>query len=148
MRLGGESDTDTVNVQLDYQLRGNHGMFYVAQELGYFEDERIEIEEITLGSGSPDALRIIGSGRADFGFADLPSLVTARSQGVPVQALAAVNQISPLGMCSLSDNVELDSAEDLLGLTVGVHPGGSTYIFYEALAAANGLDRDGSKRSR
>ncbi|GAA3732213.1 NitT/TauT family transport system substrate-binding protein [Spinactinospora alkalitolerans] len=139
---GGESDTDTVNVQLDYQLRGNHGMFYVAQELGYFEDERIEIEEITLGSGSPDALRIIGSGRADFGFADLPSLVTARSQGVPVQALAAVNQISPLGMCSLSDNVELDSAEDLLGLTVGVHPGGSTYIFYEALAAANGLDRD------
>lgn len=141
---GGAEDEGptTVTVQLDYQLRGNHGMFYVAQEKGYFEDAGIEVEEITTGSGSPDALRTVGKGQADFGFADLPSLVTARSQGVPVQALAAVNQVSPLGMCTLKDNVQLGSVEDLSGLKIGVHPAGSTYIFYEALMAANDIDRD------
>lgn len=138
---GAPAELDTVTVQLDYQIRGNHGMFFVADELGYFEEEGIEVEAINVGSGSPDALRLVGDGGADFGFADLPSLVTARSQDVPVKALAAVNQVSPLGMCTLSDNVELDGVDDLVGLTVGVHPAGSTYIFYQALLAANDLER-------
>lgn len=132
---------DQVTVQLDYEVRGNHGMFYVADELGFFEEEGIEVTEINKGSGSPDALRLVGSGGADFGFADLPSLAAARAQDVPVTALAAVNQVSPLAMCSLADNVSLTSVEDLQGLTVGLHPAGSTYFFYEALGAANEVDR-------
>ncbi|MGP4112279.1 ABC transporter substrate-binding protein [Streptomyces sp. 4N509B] len=138
---GDASGLDTVTVQLDYQVRGNHGMFYVADELGYFEDEGIAIEEIRTGSGSPDALRLVGDGGADFGFADLPSLVTARSQNVPVKALAAVNQSSPLGMCTVRDKVRLQSIDDLRGLTAGIHSAGSTFIFYETLLAANGIDR-------
>lgn len=141
---GGASSSgelDTVSVQLDYQVRGNHGMFFVAKEKGFFEEEGIEVDEIATGSGSPDTLRMVGSGGAEFGFADLPSLATAKAQNVPVTALAAVNQTSPLGMCSLADNTELNSVEDLSGLTIGVHPAGSTYIFYEALLAANDFDR-------
>lgn len=132
---------DTVTVQLDYQLRGNHGIFHVAKEMGYFEDEGIEVKDIAIGSGSPDALRIVGTGKADFGFGDLPSLVTARSQNVPVKALAAVNQVSPLGMCSVKKRTELNTIDDLKGKTVGVHPAGSTFIFYQALLAANDMKR-------
>ncbi|MFC5957131.1 ABC transporter substrate-binding protein [Streptomyces pratens] len=132
---------DTVTVQLDYQLRGNHGIFHVAKEMGYFEDEGIKVEDIATGTGSPDALRIVGTGKADFGFGDLPSLVTARSQNVPVKALAAVNQVSPLGMCSVKKRTELGKIDDLKGRTVGVHPAGSTFIFYQALLAANGMKR-------
>lgn len=135
-------ELDEVTVQLDYTIRGNHGMFYVADELGYFEDEGIDVTEINTGSGSPDALRLVGTGGADFGFADLPSLVTARTQDVPVKALAAVNQVSPLGVCTLKENTELSSPEDLVGLRMGVHPAGSTYIFYQALLSANGIDRE------
>lgn len=140
----GSTDTlDQVTIQLDYEVRGNHGIFYVADELGFFEEEGIEVAEINKGSGSPDTLRLVGSGGADFGFADLPSLAAARAQDVPVKAIAAVNQVSPLAMCSLADNVELTSVEDLQDLTVGLHPAGSTYYFYEALVAANGVDRSG-----
>ncbi|MFE9168265.1 ABC transporter substrate-binding protein [Streptomyces kebangsaanensis] len=132
---------DTVTVQLDYQLRGNHGIFHIAKEMGYFEDEGIKVEDIATGTGSPDALRIVGTGKADFGFGDLPSLVTARSQNVPVKALAAVNQVSPLGMCSVKKRTELGTIDDLKGKTVGVHPAGSTFIFYQALLAANDMKR-------
>lgn len=142
---GGEAapadtaETDHVTVQLDYVPRGNHAMFFVGKERGFFEDEGIIVDDITKGTGSPDAMRIVGTGKADFGFGDLPTLVTARSQGVEVTALAAVNQSSPLGMCALSDKHELTEADDLAGLNIGVHPAGSTYIFWQALLAANGL---------
>jgi NitT/TauT family transport system substrate-binding protein len=137
----GSGKTDTVTVQLDYQPRGNHGMFFVARELGYFEQEGIKVEDIKTGTGSADALRLVGTGRADFGFGDLPTLVTSRTQNVPVKAIAAVNQTSPLGMCTVKDKVPLKSPEDLKGLTVGIHPAGSTFIFYKALLSANGIDR-------
>lgn len=149
---GGDSGDDSsaggldkVTVQLDYQLRGNHGMFYVADKLGYFEDEGIDVESIKTGTGSPDALRIVGTGRADFGFGDLPSLVTARSQDVPVTTLAAVNQTSPLAMCTVKDKNKLTSIDDLKGMTAGIHAAGSTFLFYQALLADNGLSRDDLK---
>lgn len=139
---GGETpvELDHVTVQLDYVPRGNHAMFFVANEMGFFEEEGIAVDDIVKGTGSPDAMRIVGSGKAQFGFGDLPTLATARSQGVEVTALAAVNQSSPLGMCALSEKHELKTAEDLKGLNVGVHPAGSTYIFWQALLAANNIE--------
>lgn len=133
------ADLDHVTVQLDYTVRGNHAMFFVADKLGYFTDEGIAVDAITKGTGSPDAMRIVGGGQADFGFGDLPTLATARSQGVEVTALAAVNQATPLSMCALSDKHDLRTPDDLKGLNIGVHPAGSTYIFWKALLAANGM---------
>jgi len=138
---------ETVTVQLDYQVRGNHGMFYVADKLGYFKQEGIKVKDIKLGTSSTDAVRNVGTGRAQFGFADLPTLVTARSHGVPAKALAVVNQLSPLAMCSLRDRAQLKKAADLKHLTVGIHPAGSTFVFYKALLAANGIDRTTIKQA-
>ena len=42
-------------------------------------------------------------------------------------------------MVSLAKTVDLKTPADLKGLTVGIHPAGSTYIFFKALLAANGL---------
>jgi len=87
---------DKVTVQLDWVVRGNHAMFFVGKEKGFFRKNNIDVSEIRKGSGSPDAMRFVGNGNADFGFGDFPTLVVARSQDVPVVALAAVNQQSPL----------------------------------------------------
>ncbi|MDI2097796.1 ABC transporter substrate-binding protein [Ruicaihuangia caeni] len=134
-------EMDHVTVQLDYVVRGNHAMFFVAKDQGFFEEEGIVVDDIIKGTGSPDAMRIVAGGQADFGFGDLPTLATANTQGAEVTALAAVNQVSPLSMCSLADNLELNSVDDLKGKNIGVHPAGSTYIFWQALLAANGLTK-------
>jgi NitT/TauT family transport system substrate-binding protein len=128
---------DKVNVQLDYVVRGNHAMFFVAKKKGYFEKEGIEVASIQRGTSSQNAMRLVGNGNAEFGFGDLPTLAVARSQDVPVVALAAVNQHSPLGMLALSAKHKLDKPIDLKGLNVGVQPSGSTYIFLKAFLAAN-----------
>jgi NitT/TauT family transport system substrate-binding protein len=138
---------DKVSVQLDYVVRGNHAMFFVAKKKGYFEKQGIDVTAIQRGTGSPNAMRLVGNGNAEFGFGDLPTLVVARSQDVPVVALAAVNQHSPLGMLSLSSKHKLTKPQDLKGLNVGVQPSGSTYVFLKAFLAANGMTLDDIKQS-
>jgi NitT/TauT family transport system substrate-binding protein len=138
---------DKVTVQLDYVVRGNHAMFFVARKKGYFAKQGIEINAIQRGTGSPNAMRFVGGGNAEFGFGDLPTLAVARSQEVPVVALAAVNQASPLGMLALSSKLKLTKPQDLKGLNVGVQPAGATYVFLKAFLAANGMSLDDIKQN-
>ena len=131
---------DAVTVQLDWVVRGNHAMFFVGKDKGIFAKHGIDLSEIRKGTGTPDALRLTANGNSDFGFGDFPTLAVARSQGVPAVAVAAVNQRSPLAMLSLAKTVKLAKPSDLKGLSVGIHPAGSTYIFFKAFLAANGLN--------
>ena len=138
---------DAVSVQLDYVVRGNHAMFFVAKEKGYFAANGIDVTAIQKGTGSPNAMRLVGNGNADFGFGDLPTLAVARSQDVPVVALVAVNQHSPLGMLALANKHKLTKPQDLKGLNIGVQPSGSTYVFLKAFLTVNGMSLDDIQQS-
>jgi NitT/TauT family transport system substrate-binding protein len=138
---------DNVSVQLDYVVRGTHAMFFVAKEKGYFAKQGINVTAIRSGTGSPNAMRLVGNGDADFGFGDLPTLAVARSQNVPVMALAAVNQHSPLAMLALTNKHKLEKPQDLKGLNIGVQPSGSTYVFLKAFLKANAMSLDDIKQS-
>src|SRR5215471_1446930 len=138
---------DQVTVQLDYVVRGNHAMFFVGKEKGYFSQNGIDLTSIQKGTGSPNAMRLVGNGNAEFGFGDLPTLAVARSQDVPVVALAAVNQNSPLAMLALASKHKLTKPADLKGLNIGVQPSGSTYVFLRAFLAANGMTLEDIKQS-
>jgi NitT/TauT family transport system substrate-binding protein len=129
---------DNVTVQLDWVVRGAHAMFFVGQQKGFFAQNGINLTQIIKGSGSSNALRFVANGDATFGFADLPTLMNGVSQGVPVTAIAAVNQQSPLAMITVKSRHVLTIPADLKGLNVGVDPaGGSAYIFLKAFLAAN-----------
>jgi NitT/TauT family transport system substrate-binding protein len=138
---------DQVTVQLDYVVRGNHAMFFVGKEKGYFSQNGIDLTAIRKGTGSPNAMRLVGNGNAEFGFGDLPTLAVARSQDVPVVALVAVNQNSPLAMLALASKHKLTKPADLKGLNIGVQPSGSTYVFLKAFLAVNGMSLDDIKQS-
>ena len=134
-------------MQLDWVVRGNHAMFFVAKEKGYFAKQNIDVTAIRRGTGSPNAMRIVGNGDAEFGFGDLPTLAVARSQDVPVVALVAVNQHSPLAMLALANKHKLSKPQDLKGLNIGVQPSGSTYVFLTALLKANDMSMSDIQQS-
>lgn len=138
---------DSITIQLDYVVRGNHAPFFVAKEKGYFDGQDIEVKAIRKGTGSTDALRLVANGNADFGFSDLPTLMVGRSQNINNTALAAVNQKTPLSIISLKSHIDLKDAQQLKGLNMGVHPAGSTYIFLKAALAKNGLSLSDIKQS-
>ncbi|MES2536383.1 MAG: ABC transporter substrate-binding protein [Pseudomonadota bacterium] len=130
---------DQVAVQLDYVVRGNHAMFFVAKEKGFYAQNGIDVTAIRKGSGSNDALKLVANGNAQFGFSDLPTLMVARTKNIPATALVAVNQKSPLAMLSIKSKKPLRTPQDLKGMNIGVHPSGSTYVFLKAFFAKNGL---------
>ncbi|MBZ0138955.1 MAG: ABC transporter substrate-binding protein [Pseudorhodoplanes sp.] len=131
--------SDQVTVQLDFLLRGNHGIFFVGKSEGFFAKNGINIVAINKGTGSVNTIRQIGSGSGDFGFADLPTLAITRSQNTPVVAIAAVNQKSPMAIIALK-KTKLSTPKDLEGKSIGVFAVGSTFLFFKAFAAANQLD--------
>ncbi len=138
---------DDVSVQLDYVVRSDHAMFFVARDKGYFAQNGINATAIRKGTGSTDALRLVANGNAEFGFADLPTLMVARSRAIPVIALAAVNQRSPMAMISMKSRKPITKPGDLKGMNIGVHSSGSTYIFLKAFLAANGMSLADIKQS-
>jgi NitT/TauT family transport system substrate-binding protein len=130
-----------VKVLLDWVPRGAHAPFFVAQEKGYFEQEGLDVS-ITPGKGSATTMQLVGQGRADFGFGDLPTLGTAKSKGTPVVALVATNARQPLAMCSVAEDHPLETPQSMKGARIGTDPAGSTFVFYKTLLAANNMTRD------
>lgn len=131
-----------VKVQLDFTVRGLHSVFFVGKEKGFFEDAGIAIDSITPGKSSGETLQVVSNQSDTIGVADLPTLVLNRSKGVPVKAIAAINQYSPMAMCSLKDTLELSSPSDLEGRSISVQASGSTYLFTKSLLAANDVPED------
>lgn len=132
---------DKITIQLDYlYIRGDYAPFYIARDKGLFKNENIDVTEIRVGRGSADTSQRIGKGTSEFGFADLPTMLAVRAQGAPIKAIFATNVISPLAMLSIADKAPLKKPKDLEGQSIAVTPALSTYYFFHAFAAANGVD--------
>ena len=137
---GPAAAADSVKVRLDWVLRGNHAMFHVAKEKGYFKQNGIDVTKIDPGNGSQRTMKFVGGGQYPFGYGDLPTLAAAKSQGVPVTSLTVVNQLSPMSVVTLADS-GIQSPRDIEGRKFGVFPAGSTHIFYKAFMKMVGVDR-------
>jgi len=138
---------DDVAINLDWIVRADHAMFFVAKDKGYFEKNGINITSIRRGTGSTTTVQQVGNGGADFGFGDLPTLMVGRSQGVPVTAIVAVNQKSPMAVISVKSRKPISKPSDLKGMNIGVQASGSTYVFLKSFLAANGMTMDDIKQS-
>jgi len=132
---------EKITIQLDFTyLRGNYAPFFIGRDKDMFKDEGIEVTEIRMGRGSADTSQRVAQGTSEFGFADLPTALVVRSQGAPVKAIAATNVVSPLAMLALNARAQLKKPKDLEGQSIAVTPALSTYYFFRAFAAANGVE--------
>jgi NitT/TauT family transport system substrate-binding protein len=88
--LGSHADAAELtpaNVRMDFIIGGKHAPWYVALEKGFYAKRGLAVT-IQSSTGSADTVRTIGSGGADFGFADIATMMVAKSRGAPVQAAA------------------------------------------------------------
>lgn len=97
---GGE-DLTKVTFVLDWTPNTNHTGVYVAQKLGFFEEEGLEVEIVQ----PPDdgAETMVGSGQAQFGVSFQDYMVPALAGGeksIPITAVAAILQHNLSGIMS------------------------------------------------
>ncbi|WP_415912991.1 ABC transporter substrate-binding protein [Neptuniibacter sp. QD37_11] len=113
---------DDQNQQITLQLRWYHQYqfagYYVAKELGYYDEVGIDAL-IVEGAPGIDPVKQVTKGRADFGV-DNSGLVWARSQGMRVKAVAAIFQKS--AMRFITKGSDKYTPKDMSGKSVMLLP--------------------------
>lgn len=100
MVSAADNETEQITFVLDWTPNTNHTGLYVAESLGYFEDQGLEVEIVQPPEGGADAL--VASGRAQFGvsFQDSMAPGVAGDNALPTTAVAALIQHNTSGIIS------------------------------------------------
>lgn len=132
-----ESPLTHVKLAMGYIPDIQFAPFYVAAEKGYFEEQGIEIEFVTMFEN--DSVPLIGTNELQFANVSAEQVVQARAQGLPVKYVFAWYQKFPVVIASKA-SAGITSPENLVGRKVGL-PGlfGASYIGLRALLNAQGV---------
>ena len=100
-------------IALDWVPNTNHTGLYVAQELGYFENQGFDAKIVQPSEDSTSTL--VANERADLGVYFQPNMVKRLVKGEPITAVAAINQSNSAGIMSLA-SLGAKTPKDLHGL--------------------------------
>lgn len=92
------------------------------------------------GGPSINTVTLVASGQNTFGTLAADEVLLANENGADLVIVGVINDISPGGFVSLAAS-GIKTPKDFSGRTVGVLPFGSTTLLYEAMLAANAVDR-------
>jgi NitT/TauT family transport system substrate-binding protein len=130
---------ENVTFITDFGFNGRHAYYYVALERGYYRQAGLDVTFVR-GNGSADAIRKVGAGAAQLGFADTGSLVLARANdGVPVRMVAVVYAAPPHAIYAVEDG-PIRKPQDLVGRRVADSAGSANAVLFGAYAKAAGFD--------
>lgn len=129
-----------VNFALDWKFEGPSGAYFSAIDNGHFADEGLEVD-IWAGQGSLDAIPKVATGAAQFGFADINSLVKFldQNQGAPVIAVMMIYDKPPFAIVGRK-SLGVETPKDLEGKILGAPPPDGAWAQFPAFASANNLD--------
>jgi NitT/TauT family transport system substrate-binding protein len=131
---------DTVSVRLSYTPFAAHIGVYVAKAKGYYDQGGLDVQ-ILPGRGSTFAAMTVGAAKEEFGISDAAAVLAARAKGVPIIAVANLQQDNGVAWIA-TEKSGIAKVEDLKGRNVGVLPGSTTTIFLQALLKKHGLTLD------
>ena len=83
-------------------------------------------------------MRTIGAGGADFGFADIGTMIVAKSRGTPVQAAAQFGYVPATVMWR--DDTDIKKLKDLEGKSYAISPGQAQWYLMPAYCRINKID--------
>jgi len=134
---GRETEREAITLPMGYVADVQFSPIYMGLERGYFQEAGYDI---TLDyRWETDGLRLVAAGTLPFTIASGDQVIQARSQGLPVVAIASWYRKFPVAIVSLAD-IPLDTPADLRGLRIGTpETFGASYIGLRALLAAGGL---------
>jgi NitT/TauT family transport system substrate-binding protein len=127
-----------VTFLLDLAPYGKHAMFYPAIERGYFREAGLDVT-FEAAKGSADNVVKIAGGSAEFGFADTPTTMLARGNGVNTKQVLMVHYKAMNNVVTLAGN-PVRQPKDMVGKTFAATAGDAPRIALPALAKINGFD--------
>jgi NitT/TauT family transport system substrate-binding protein len=132
------SSPTKIDFSLDFLVDGLHAPLYVAQKLGYLQKANLDVA-IHTSTGSSDAIARVASGKAQLGFADAPTTLTAIAKGLPIQVVGMLLLHSAQATETLK-SANVTGPKGLIGKNVGITPAGAERDEITALLKLNGVD--------
>jgi NitT/TauT family transport system substrate-binding protein len=134
---GGGDELTPVKLQLQWLPQGQFAGYFAAQELGYFEEEGLDVEIIPSGGDivPQDAL---ANGDVDYAIAWVPKVLGSIEQGANLTNIGQIFQKSGTLQVSFADSA-IDSVDDFEGKRIGSWGFGNEWEIFAAMAA-EGLD--------
>ena len=105
-------------VLLDWFPNPDHASLYMAKTQGDFTKAGLSGVTLQAPSGSQDALKLVSTGAMALGISYEPNVVTAASQGLDVEAVAALIP-TPLNTLLISSKSGITSIKGLAGKKIG-----------------------------
>jgi NitT/TauT family transport system substrate-binding protein len=134
----GGAETASVRLQLQWAPQAQFAGYFAAQELGYYEDEGLDVE---LVAGGPDVIPQQAGSAADgpeFTISWVPKVLEAREAGSDLVNIAQVFQRSGTLSVAWADS-DIDGPEDFADKKIGVWDFGNEFEV-TAAARAEGLE--------
>ena len=132
-----QPELEAFALPMGYVANVQFAPWYLAKEHGTFQEAGFDV---TFDYRyETDGIQLVAAGKIPFTIASGDQVIQARSQGLPVVAVAAWYQTFPVALIALQD-VPLNSPADLRGLRIGIpETFGASYIGLRALLDAGGL---------
>jgi putative hydroxymethylpyrimidine transport system substrate-binding protein len=124
-----------LSLALDFTPNAAHAPIYAAVRTGADRRHGIRLRILGPGTGTPDSLKLVTSGRADVGVLDIHDLGLAAARGADIVGIAALVQ-KPLA--AVIARAGIKRPRDLAGRTVGVTGLPSDVAVLRAVVAGDG----------
>ena len=112
---------------ISVRLKWTHGVqfagLYMAKQQGFFEEENLSVTLLE-GGLEFDEIDLVATGQNDFGIVAGPQILLARSQDIPIKAVATIFRIDPSVYFALTES-GIEGPEDFIGRRVVVNPADS-----------------------
>lgn len=129
---------DKIRFTMDWIITGAHALFISGLDRGFYAQAGLE-PAIERGFGGADTIKKLAAGASDFGFADLGSMVVARSRGARVKGLAVIYDKGQYAFYAVK-GTGIRTPKDIEGRTIANNVGGVVKDLFPALAGANNVD--------
>lgn len=128
-----------ISMQLGWLVSNGQLGEVAAEKLGYYKNVGLSLN-IIAGGPNVDGVASVASRRANVGqLSSSPSLMLARSAGIPIKCIAAGYQQHPFTYFSLKKN-PINTPQDMIGKTIATQ--GTARILLRALLAKHNIPED------
>ncbi|HYD25206.1 MAG TPA: ABC transporter substrate-binding protein [Croceibacterium sp.] len=132
-----QQDDATLKVRLTWLDQAQFAGVYVAEDQGFYEDAGLDVS-VSPGGIEYPSIKMVAAGTDDIGLTSADQILIAREKGIPVVALAAMYQKSPVVLFSLKSS-GITRPEDLRGKRIGFKYGDNTEVPLRALLRRFGI---------
>jgi NitT/TauT family transport system substrate-binding protein len=133
---------DKVTFVTDFGSLGRHAYYFVALEKGYYKSEGLDVT-IVRGQGSADAVKQVGAGTAQIGFADMASVIQGRSNDrIPVKVVSVIYAVPPHAVFCLKE-AGITKPKDLEGKRIASTASSSVRKLFAAYTKKTNIDASG-----